>query len=59
MSEELTTGELASMFNYTMNILMSLMMVSMMFVMVTMAKASGDRIAEVLNENRKPYWNRR
>lgn len=47
---ELTTGELASMFNYTMNILMSLMMVSMMFVMVTMAKASGDRIAEVLNE---------
>ena len=48
--EELTTGELASMFNYTMNILMSLMMVSMMFVMVTMAKASGDRIAEVLNE---------
>lgn len=51
VSEELTTGELASMFNYTMNILMSLMMVSMMFVMVTMAKASGDRIAEVLNEN--------
>lgn len=47
---ELSTGELASMFNYTMNILMSLMMVSMMFVMVTMAKASGDRIAEVLNE---------
>ena len=47
---ELSTGELASMFNYTMNILMSLMMVSMMFVMVTMAKASGDRITEVLNE---------
>lgn len=48
--KDLTTGELASMFNYTMNILMSLMMVSMMFVMVTMAKASGERIADVLNE---------
>ncbi len=47
---ELTTGELTSMFTYTSNILMSLMMVSMMFVMVTMAKAAGDRIAEVLNE---------
>ena len=46
----LTTGELTSMFTYTSNILMSLMMVSMMFVMVTMAKAAGDRIAEVLNE---------
>ncbi len=47
---DLTTGELTSMFTYTSNILMSLMMVSMMFVMVTMAKAAGDRIAEVLNE---------
>lgn len=47
---DLTTGELTSMFTYTSNILMSLMMVSMMFVTVTMAKAAGDRIAEVLNE---------
>lgn len=47
---DLTTGELASMFTYTTNILMSLMMVSMMFVMVTMSKASADRIAQILTE---------
>lgn len=46
----LTTGELMSMFTYSMQILMSLMMLSMIFVMLTMAKASGDRIAEVLSE---------
>lgn len=46
----LTTGELMSMFTYAMQILMSLMMISMIFVMLTMSKASGDRIAEVLNE---------
>lgn len=46
----LTTGELTSMFSYIMNIMMSLMMLSMVFVMVTMSKASADRIAEVLNE---------
>lgn len=46
----LTTGQLMSLFSYVMNILMSLMMISMMFVMVTMSKASGDRIAEVINE---------
>jgi len=46
----LTTGELTSLFSYTMNILMSLMMLSMAFVMITMSLASGRRIAEVINE---------
>ena len=46
----LTTGELMSLFTYTMNILMSLMMVSMIFVMIAMSRASGDRVAEVLSE---------
>ncbi|WP_455718549.1 ABC transporter ATP-binding protein [Anaerosporobacter sp.] len=46
----LTTGQLMSLFSYIMNILMSLMMLSMVFVMVTMSKASGDRIVEVINE---------
>lgn len=46
----LTTGELMSMFTYAMQILMSLMMLSMIFVMLTMSKASGERIAEVLDE---------
>lgn len=46
----LTTGELASMFSYIMAILMSLMMLSMIFVMTTLSIASGRRIAEVLNE---------
>lgn len=46
----LTTGELMSLFTYTMNILMSLMMVSMIFVMLAMSRASGDRVAEVLTE---------
>ncbi len=46
----LTTGELTSMFSYVMSILMSLMMLSMIFVMLTMSAASGRRIAEVLDE---------
>ena len=46
----LTTGELTSMFTYVMSILMSLMMLSMIFVMISMSMASGQRIAEVLNE---------
>lgn len=46
----LTTGELVSLLSYCMNILMSLMMLSMVFVMITMSIASGRRIAEVLNE---------
>ncbi len=47
---ELQTGELFSMFSYIMGILMSLMMLSMIFVMLTMSAASGRRIAEVINE---------
>ena len=46
----LTTGELMSMFTYAMQILMSLMMLSIIFVMLTMSKASAERIAEVLGE---------
>lgn len=46
----LTTGELMSMLTYCMNILMSLMMLSMVFVMITMSVASARRISEVLNE---------
>ncbi len=46
----MTTGELTSMFSYTMQILMSLMMVAMVFVMITMAKASAERVAELLEE---------
>ena len=46
----LTTGELMSLLTYCMNILMSLMMLSMVFVMITMSAASARRIAEVLNE---------
>ena len=45
----LTTGELTSMLTYCMNILMSLMMVAMVFVMITMSSASAKRVAGVLN----------
>lgn len=44
------TGELMSMFTYVMQILSSLMMISMSVVMMSMAKTSGDRIMEVLDE---------
>jgi len=46
----LSTGELISLITYAMQILVSLMMISMIFVMFTMARASGERIAELLNE---------
>ncbi len=46
----MTTGELMSMLTYCMNILHSLMMMSMVFVMVSMSSASAKRIAEVLRE---------
>ena len=46
----LTTGELTSFYTYIMNIMMSLMMISMLFVMITMSVASAKRICEVLNE---------
>ncbi len=50
VSDSLTTGELMSLLTYCMNILMSLMMLSMVFVMISMSMASARRIAEVLNE---------
>ena len=46
----MTTGELMSMFTYTNSILRSLMMISRIFVMLSMSVASGTRIMEVLNE---------
>lgn len=46
----LTTGELISMFTYTMQILMSLNMLSMVFVMVIIARTSAERVTEVLSE---------
>lgn len=50
VSSELTTGQMMSLLAYCMNILMSLMMLSMVFVMISMSTASVKRIAEVLNE---------
>ncbi len=50
VSGTMTTGNLTSLFTYCMNILMSLMMLSMIFVMMSMSIASGQRIAEVLSE---------
>lgn len=47
----LTTGEITSLFTYVMSILMSLMMLSMIFVMLTMSAASGKRVAEVIDED--------
>ena len=46
----LSTGNLMSLLTYCMNILMSLMMLSMIFVMVTMSEASARRIVEVITE---------
>ena len=50
VGSSLTTGELMSLLSYCMNILVSLMLLSVIFVMVTMSMASGERIAEVINE---------
>ena len=50
VNSTLTTGELMSLLTYCMNILMNLMMLSMVFVMLTMSEASAERICEVLNE---------
>lgn len=47
---ELTAGQLISLISYAMQILMSLMMLSMVFVMITMARSSAERIVEILNE---------
>ncbi len=46
----LTTGQLTSLFTYVMSILMSLMMLSMIFVTITQSVASGQRVAQVINE---------
>lgn len=54
----MTTGELTSMFSYIMGILMSLMMLSMIFVMLTLSMASGRRIVEVLKEE-PDLWNKK
>jgi len=50
VSGTLTTGQLMSLITYTTNILSSLMMISMIFVMLTMSIASAERIVEVLDE---------
>ena len=50
VSSTMTTGELMSLFTYSMSILMSLMMIAMVFVMITMAKSSAERISEVIDE---------
>ncbi len=50
VSDTLTTGDLMSLLTYCMNILMSLMMLSMVFVMISMSMASARRISEVINE---------
>ena len=59
---EMTTGTLMSLFTYTMQVLMNLMMISMIFVMLTMSKTSAERIMEVLDEEstiknpESPVW---
>lgn len=50
VSDNLTTGQLMSFITYTSQILMSLMMLSMVFVMITISRASAFRIEEVLAE---------
>ncbi len=50
VSHTLTTGELVSILSYSMQILMSLMMLSFVFVMITISRASAERITELLNE---------
>ncbi|MDO5522019.1 MAG: ABC transporter ATP-binding protein [bacterium] len=48
--DNMTTGELMSLFMYVTNILVSLMLISMVFIMVTMSKSSAERIVEILDE---------
>ncbi len=50
VGSELTKGELTSMFTYASQILMNFMMLSMIFIMITMSRASAERITEVLDE---------
>ncbi|MCC8161038.1 MAG: ABC transporter ATP-binding protein/permease [Oscillospiraceae bacterium] len=51
VSSTMTTGELTSLISYTMQILMSLMLLSRIFVMIIMARASAERITEILVED--------
>lgn len=51
----LTTGDLMALLTYCMNILMNLMMLSMVFVMISLSLASARRISEVLNEQSTPH----
>ena len=51
VGSEMTTGQLMSVITYAMQILMSLMMLSMVFVMIIISRASSERICEVLLEN--------
>jgi ATP-binding cassette subfamily B protein len=50
IAQTMTTGQLMSLIAYTMQILMSLMMLSMVFVMITISRTSAERIVEVLEE---------
>ncbi len=50
VGSEMTTGQLMSLFTYTSSILISLMLISMVFVMVIMARSSAERIVEILDE---------
>jgi ATP-binding cassette subfamily B protein len=50
LSDSLTTGQLMSLMSYAIQILSSLMMLSMVFVMITMSRASMERITEILEE---------
>ena len=50
VARNLTTGQLMSLFSYTANILMSLLMFAMVIVTITFSRASGERIVEVLDE---------
>lgn len=50
IGEKMNTGELTALLNYTMQILMSLMMLSMIFVTIVMSRASAERVCEVLDE---------
>ena len=50
VSSTLTTGDLMALLTYCMNILMNLMMLSMVFVIISLSLASARRISEVLNE---------
>lgn len=50
VADTVTTGQLTSLFTYAAQILMSLMMLSMVFVMIIISRASAERIVEVLNE---------